>query len=196
MVWPHERARAFAASFARAYLSYSPRRRQRYARGIGRFMAPELVASAVPELARRGEDQIVAQAAPAGSVRLADGRALVAVAVGPAGNPGARYLAAPVARDDRDGLVVDELPSFVPAPARGKLEAAESEPLTGTDRAELEDVLVRFFRAFLAGDAAGLEYLVPRVSACARWRRRWRWWAWIRSPLCRRSRSVSAGWWW
>jgi Conjugative transposon protein TcpC len=160
-VWPDEQARAFAAGFARAYLSYSPRRRQRYVRGLGRFMAAELVAGAVPEFVGRGGDQLVEQAVPARSARVDADRAVITVAVGLAGSPGVRYLAVPVARDDHGGLVVADLPSFVAAPAAARPEWEESEPLTGSERAELEDVLARFFRAFLAGDAAGLEYLTP-----------------------------------
>ena len=160
-VWPDEQARAFAAGFARAYLSYSPRFPKRYVRGLRRFMAPELVGDAVPRFPRRGRDQLVAQAAVARVRRVDDEHALVTVAVGLAGSPGLRYLAVPVGRDARGGLAVYDLPSFVASPAAGRLPAVESEPLPAAERAELEDVLGRFFRAFLAGDTAGLKYLVP-----------------------------------
>ena len=112
-MWPDEQARAFAAGFARAYLSYSPRHPKRYARGLGRFMAPELTAAAVPRFAKLGDAQSVAHAVTAGAARIDDDRALITVAVGLAGDPAVRYLAVPVARDDRGGLAVVDLPSFV-----------------------------------------------------------------------------------
>lgn len=160
-VWPDESARAFAASFARVYLSFAPGRRELHARELSRFVAPELAAAAMPEVVRRGGEQLVAHVVPAGSTRLDADRALVTVAVGLAGRSGVRYLAVPVGRDERGGLVVYDLPSFVAAPARGIVELPESEPLPAGERAELEGVLMRFLRSFLAGDSAGLEYLVP-----------------------------------
>jgi hypothetical protein len=158
-VWPDEQARAFAAGFARAYLSYSPRRPKRYVRGLGRFMPAELVGAALPQFAG-GRDQLVAQAVAAGVARLDRDRALVTVLVGLAGEPGARYLVVPVGRDERGGLSVYDLPAFVAPPPAGTLAAPESEPLTGSDRAALDDVLAQFFRSYLAGDSAGLKYLV------------------------------------
>ena len=94
----------------------------------------------------------------------------VAATVSAAGAVSTRYLVVPVARDAAGGLVVSELPSFAAPPAVGRLEPATREPLTGTDAAQVEDVLVRFFRAFLAGRSEELEYLVPagaRIGALA-----------------------------
>jgi hypothetical protein len=163
-VWPDERARAFAAGFARAYMSFSPKRRAQYVRGLSRFMAPELVAGAAPQFA--GE-QLVVHAAAAGSTSLGPDRALITVAVGVSGSPSVQHLAVPVSRDERGGLVVDELPSLVPGPPKARPEWPVSAPLTGPDRDAIEDVAVRFFRAYLAGDAAGLEYLVPAAVRIA-----------------------------
>ena len=159
--WPDEQMQAFAAGFARAYLSYSPTHQQQYVRGLRRFMAPELAEAAVPAFPRRGADQLVAQTVIAGARRVDEGRVLINVAVGLAGSPSVRYLAVPVARDSGGGLVVDELPSFMPAAPVGAVTPHELEPLEPAERDELEPVLTRFFGAFLAGDAAELEYLVP-----------------------------------
>jgi len=57
--------------------------------------------------------------------------------------------------------VVYDLPSFAAPPARGQPAALPIEPLAGAERAQIEDVLGRFFRAFLAGRADELEYLAP-----------------------------------
>src|SRR4051794_30595617 len=49
--WPDDDARAFAADFARAYLSYSPKEPDVSARAIQAFAAPELANTIAPEYA-------------------------------------------------------------------------------------------------------------------------------------------------
>ncbi len=164
--WPDDEARAFAADFARAYLSYSPRDPQAPARAVQAFAAPELASSIVPELADDAPRRSAGSVTVARTARLDRRHALVTVAADVAGET--RYLTVPVARDGGGGLVVSDLPAFAAPPARGSVEAASSEPLPGPERAPIEDVLSRFLRAYLAGDARELEYLVPagaRVSA-------------------------------
>jgi hypothetical protein len=95
--------------------------------------------------------------------------ALITVAATLAGSP-TRYLTVPVARDAAGGLVVPDLPSVAAAPGRASVEHAATDPLPGSERAAIEPVVSRFPRAYLAGDASGLEYLVPagvRVAAPA-----------------------------
>ena len=160
VVWPDDEARTFALAFARAYLGWSPRHPVRYARGLEGFVAPELQGSIVPQ--ERASRQVVQAVAVARTAAVGDGRALVTVAATVASDAvSTRYLAVPVARDGRGGLVVYDLPSFAAPPARGQAAAVPVEPLSGAERAQIEDVLGRFFRAFLAGRADELEYLAP-----------------------------------
>jgi hypothetical protein len=160
--WPDDEARAFAVAFARAYLGWSPRRPAEYERGLRGFVSPELAGSLVPELAGRGREQTVQTAAVARTARVGADRALVTVAATvDAERPATRYLTVPVARDAGGGLVVYDLPSFAAPPAGAQIPAPEVEPLTGVDRAAIEDVLARFFRAYLGGDAGELAYLMP-----------------------------------
>ena len=131
-------------------------------------MPAELVADVLPRFAEHRAGQTVAGTQLAGVERLGADRALVTVAVTLAGGSLPRYLAVPVARDASGGLSVSDAPSFVPAPAIGRVGPAESDPVSGPERAGLEDVLSRFFRPYLSGDADGLKYLVPagaRVGA-------------------------------
>jgi hypothetical protein len=170
--WPDDQARAFAAQFARAYLDYSPRRSPGDTRELLGFVAPELAESVAPQVAESRSRQAVHDVVVAGVERLDQRHALVTVAATLAFGKGVstRFLVVPVARDDRGGLVVYDLPAFAESPALGQVEAAEHEPLTGVDAAPVEDVLVRFFRAFLAGRSDELEYLVPagvRIGALA-----------------------------
>jgi hypothetical protein len=160
--WPDDEARAFAADFARVYLSYSPRDPEGYVRGLQAFVAPELAGSIAPEFAEDAERQAVGAVTVARSAVLDDRHALVTVAATVTGETVAtRYLAVPVARDGRGGLVVSDLPSFAAPPARASDARVAVEPLAGAERAGIEDVLSRFFAAYLAGDARELEYLVP-----------------------------------
>ncbi len=160
--WPDDGARAFALGFTRAYLTFSPKRPDSYSREVARFASPELISSLVPVFAERESPQVVLDATVARVAPIDDAHALVTVAATiSAGKVSTRFVTVPVARGARGGLVVFDLPSFSPPPALGQAAAPELEPLTGSERAGIEAVLSRFFRAFLSGDAEQLEYLVP-----------------------------------
>ena len=161
LTWPDDDARAFAADFARAYLSYSPKHADASARAVQAFAAPELASSIAPEYAERAPQQAVGSVVVARTARLDARHALVTVAATVEGASGTRYLTVPVARDEAGGLVVSDLPSFAAAPARASLEHAATEPLPASERAAITPVVARFLRAYLAGDASALEYLVP-----------------------------------
>jgi Conjugative transposon protein TcpC len=166
--WPDDAARAFAIGFARAYLTLDPAHPDAYARGLERYVTPELADAIVPQFERGDDRQVVQDAAVAETARVDDRHALITVAVSL--DAGTRHLTVPVARDAAGGLVVSDLPSFAPPPRLAHDAAPALEPLTGSARVEVEDVLTRFFEAFLAGDATQLEYLVPagvRIGALA-----------------------------
>jgi hypothetical protein len=170
--WPDDRARAFAVDFTRAYLSTSRREPDEYARGVLQFVSPELGDAIVPQLARRGQDEAVQAAMVAHAGRVDAAHALVTVAAATAwhGGSATRFLTVPVARDARGGLAVYDLPSFAAPPARGQPEVPAREPLSATERAQVEGVLERFFRAYLAARSDDLEYLLAgtaRISAIA-----------------------------
>jgi Conjugative transposon protein TcpC len=110
----------------------------------------------------------------AGGVRLDDRHALITVAATlSAPEQERRLLTVPVARDAGRGLVVYDLPSFAPAPGRATVAAPEGEPVLGSEREAISEVLVPFLRAYLAGDSKGLAYLVPAgtqiTAAAGRW---------------------------
>jgi hypothetical protein len=99
--------------------------------------------------------------------RASDARhALVTAAVTAAART--RYLTIPVTRDGRGGLVVEDLPSFSAPPRRASLGPVTLASVTGSEQGVLVEVVSRFMRSYLAGDASGLEYLVPagvRIAA-------------------------------
>jgi hypothetical protein len=134
------------------------------------FAAPELTGSIAPEYDDRARQRVVVSATAARTARLDDRHGLVTVAATVKGEPAARYLTVPVARDTEGGLVVSALPSFAAAPGRASLDEPAAEPLSGSERAAIEPVVSRFLASYLAGDASGLEYLVPaevRIAAPA-----------------------------
>ena len=166
--WPDDDARAFAADFARAYLTYSPKDPDASARAVRSFAAPGLGDSIAPEYDGEAPRQAVASVTVARIARLDARHALVTVAVAVEDATEMRYLTVPVARDAAGGLVVSDLPSFAAAPARASVEDAVTDPLPVSERPAIEPVVSRFLRAYLAGDASGLEYLVPagvRIAA-------------------------------
>jgi hypothetical protein len=168
--WPDDDARAFAADFARAYLSYSPARPDASASAVRAFASPELADSIAPEYDGKAPAQSVVSVTVARTATLDARHALITVAATIDGADATRYLTVPVARDVAGGLVVSDLPSFAAAPGRASLEQQATEPVPVAERAAIEPVVSRFLRAYLAGDASGLEYLVPagvRISAPA-----------------------------
>jgi hypothetical protein len=157
--WPDDGVRAFAADFARAYLTYSPSDPDASADAVRAFVAPELASSVVPEYAEDAPRRAVGSVSVARVQRIDDSRALVTVAAAATG--GTRYLTVPVARDARGGLVVSDLPSLAAPPARALVPAVSFESVPAGERSAIEDVVSRFVAAYLAGDPGGLSYLVP-----------------------------------
>ena len=121
------------------------------------------------------------------TARLDARHALVTVAATVEGAPATRYLTVPVARDDAGGLVVSDLPSFAAgAGARVARAAGDASRWRCRSGRRSTPVVSRFLRAYLAGDASGLEYLVPAGVRIARAGAR-------RSELRRRRRAGARG---
>jgi hypothetical protein len=158
-VWPDDAARGFAVQFVSAYLTHTPGDGGDEARAVAGFASGEVANELVPRFDERSPRQVVRSAVVAGSVLIAADRALVTVAATVAtSRVSTRLVTVPVARDAGGGLVVYDLPSLAPVPARAVAARPEEEALVGSERAPITDVLTRFFRAYLAGDAGGLEY--------------------------------------
>ena len=157
--WPDDEARAFAADFARAYLSSSTQ-------SLDRYVTPELASSIAPEYGDAKKPQTVGAVSVARVSGVGSDRALITVAATVGDD--VRYLAVPVAHDANGGLVVPALPSLVGPPAHAVVDSPTLEPIDSNERSGIEDVLNRFFAAYMDGDSQGLEYLVPpgtRIAA-------------------------------
>jgi hypothetical protein len=171
--WPDDAARAFAAEFATAYLDQPPADTAGLsASRLADFVVPELADQLTLRPDPKGRSLVVRSVVPQDTTRLDDRHALVTVAALVGGTPVRTLrLTVPVARDARGGLVVYDLPSLAAAPERAPDAPPAGDPLTDSgERSAITDVLTRFLRAYVAGDRAGLSYLVPagtRVGAVA-----------------------------
>jgi hypothetical protein len=171
--WPDDAARALAVEFASAYLTHGRTEDPwSWALRLAELASPALAHELAPRPDERAPDQTARAATVERAVAIDGRRALVTVAVTTETGRGlgARRVTVPVARDGAGGVVVYDLPSFAPASARASAEPTAGEPLLGSERAAIEDVLARFLRVYLAGDTRGLDYLVPagtRIAAAA-----------------------------
>lgn len=159
VAWPDDATGAFAADFARAYLTYSPKDPDASADAVRAFVVPELASSVVPAYAEDAQRRVVGSVSVARVARVDDSHALVTVAASATG--GTRYLTVPVARDDRGGLVVSDLPSLTAPPARASVPTTSLESVPSSERGAIEDVVARFMSDYLAGDAGALSYYTP-----------------------------------
>jgi hypothetical protein len=166
--WPDDAARAFAADFARAYLSYAPGDPAAAAAALQAFVPPGLAGTMAPQFGAEATRQTVGSVAVARVARLDSTHALVTVAAAVDG--ATKYLTVPVARDGRGGLVVSDAPAFAAPPARAAVEDPVTQAVPADEQGAIQDVVSRFLRGYLGGDAGGIAYLVPpgtRVSALA-----------------------------
>lgn len=158
--FPDPEARAFAVRFARAYLTFSPKRPEAYRRAVASYFSDDLSDQAAAVLPPRGPGARIAWATVAREAFLGSSRALITVAT--ASTAGAvRYLSVPVARDRAGGLVVFDLPAFSAPPAKGTASVPESVTLTGPEAQPIEDLAKRFLTAYLqGGDRGALRYFL------------------------------------
>ena len=159
--FPDGDALAFAAGFARTYLTTGAGREQRLA---SYFANTSLSDQAAPAASSRGPGAAVAEATVAREVPLGDSRALITVAA-LLRDGRTRYLTVPVARDEHGGLTVYDLPSFSAPPVAGAAEAPATVPISGPDGDAVVDLTRRFLRVYLHGeDESALAYfLAPDV---------------------------------
>jgi hypothetical protein len=79
-VWPDDAARAFAADFARAYLSWSPEHPERYEEAVAPFVSADVAGTIQPTFGDEAPRQVVQATSIARVVALDTSHALVTVA--------------------------------------------------------------------------------------------------------------------
>lgn len=161
--FPGPAEQAFAVRVARLYLSGETARPARASSILDSVFASGLRGRFAPASAGKGATPSVAEATVSGVKPTGADRAVVTVACVP-GGPGrssVRYVAVPVARDSRGGLIAYDLPSLVAGPPAGDVEAAQPAPLSGPSADEIDRLVRRFLAAYLAGaDQADLSLFV------------------------------------
>lgn len=162
--FPDGEARAFAVAFARSYLTVDPDRDGQRAERLSSLVSESLSNQVAPVVSPRGPGAAVADATVAREVHLGESRALITVAVFMRDGR-TRYLTVPVARDERGGLVVYDLPALSAPPAAGVGDPPVVSHLSGPDGDAVVDLAGRFLRAYLHGeDESALAYfLTPGV---------------------------------
>src|SRR3954453_1696952 len=171
MAWPDDAARAFAVQFATAYLTHARGEDVGvYAGRVEAYASADLAGQLAPTFDPGAPAQTVQAATVAGAESLDARHALITVAatLTTGGGRATRWLSVPIARDGDGGLVVDDLPSFAAAPRRASAGPVQGDPLLGPESAAVSDVVTRFLRAYLAGDAGALAYLACPVRESAR----------------------------
>jgi hypothetical protein len=158
--WPDDGARAFAADFARAYLTWSPRHADDYETSLAPYVSADVAGTIQPTFGEDAPRQTVQSTSIARVAAIDSDHALVTVAaVVAAPELATRYLTVPVARDSAGGLAVDDLPSLAAPPARAQVSEPETEQLSPADQQQIGDVLESFLSAYLSG--GDLTYVTP-----------------------------------
>jgi hypothetical protein len=144
--WPDEASRASAVEFAATFFERPARGgTDAWMRALSEFGTPEIADAIVPQLDPHGRSQRVVAAVTSEATALDGRHALITVAVRlPADGPRTVRLTVPIARDEHGGLVVYDLPSLAPEPARAAVGPSAGVALIGDQRTAIGDT--RFLR--------------------------------------------------
>jgi hypothetical protein len=149
---PDRAAEAYAALFARRYLTWNAAEPQASASALEPFLGPGLEPDAGLELPASGEQRVEwAEVVQARSP--APGQHVYTVAA-QTDSQGLLYLTVPVARTAAGGLALDGYPAFVGAPAAGPAQAAGH--LREVLEPALATVVQRALRNYLAASSSEL----------------------------------------
>jgi hypothetical protein len=162
--WPDDQARAFAAQFAATYLAHDPKVSvDAYQTRLAELANPEVAQTIAAEVTDDQRPQQVAGATVAGHRLIDRTHALITVAatIQRRGHADIVRITVPVARDQHGALTVNDLPALAPRPANATVPAQAGDPPQLGFRGETDDVLTRYFQAYLAGDTGALRYLSP-----------------------------------
>lgn len=149
---PDRAAEAYAALFARRYLTWNAAEPQASASALEPFLGPGMEPDAGLELPASGEQRVEwAEVVQARS--LAPGEHVYTVAA-QTDTEGLLYLTVPVARTAAGGLALDGYPAFVGAPGAGPAHAAGH--LREVVEPALATVVQRALRNYLAASSSEL----------------------------------------
>lgn len=161
-----EEVGAFAETFVKRWLSYDVEHPEYREVSLARYLAEDLDASGGVEVPESGPDQVVEEVSVAQVRPNGSGRSLVTVAATVASRRlSTRYVAVPVQRAAGGAMVVYDLPSFEAPPARADSPEIDTNGLAAEERDAIEDLVGRFFAAYLSGREGALAYFLPPGAA-------------------------------
>lgn len=161
--FPGDAERAFAVRVARVYMTWQAGGGERAAREFDALLAPALRERFERAVPVRGPGQAVIEPTVTSSDVVAPDRAVVTVACALVGGPAVtRFVAVPVARDGRGGLIAYDLPALVAGPPAGDVDVEEPAPISGAEAGQIDRLARRFLAAYVAG--AGAEDLAFFVT--------------------------------
>jgi hypothetical protein len=166
VAFPDAEAQAFAASFARLYLTYAPWTVDAQRAALQPMMRSGLDAGNAVAPQPGGDAQRVVAVWPARSKDLGGGHGRVTLAclVVSGGQTRTMYLAVPIGRDARGGLAVEDWPAPVSPPRHGDPSGSDEVDLTDAAAQPIKDLLGRFMPAYLAGQPVPPQFIAPGGS--------------------------------
>lgn len=161
--FPDAEATALASRFTFALLTFSPGHRDDHLASLEGLASGVLRVDSVVTVPDAGPAQRVVSTSVAATRTLGQARGTVTIAalVRREGVVTTHYVSVPVARDTSGGLVVNDFPSFVSAPAAADISVPDDEPVPIADGPAIEALLTRFLREYLRGGTVAPEFLAP-----------------------------------
>ena len=157
---------AYAETFVKRWLTYDVAHPEYREIALARYLAEDLDASGGVEVPESGPDQNVEETSVARVRPNGPGRSLVTVAATVASRRlSTRYVTVPVQQAPGGAMVVYDLPSFEAPPARAETAEIDTNGLAAGEREAIEDLVGRFFAAYLSGREGALAYFLPPGTA-------------------------------
>jgi hypothetical protein len=158
--WPDQRAGAFAAQFAAAWLAVTPDVAA-YRASLEPY-ADDSALEALPVADPKAKPVTVSSVTVASLKGQSEHSARVTVAADT--SAGRVWVAARVDRDPAGHLVIVGAPALVAGPQRAQADPPDGEPLAGS-LAEAQELAGRYVTAYVTGHPEALTYLVPPGDA-------------------------------
>jgi hypothetical protein len=157
---------AYAETFVKRWLSYDVAHPEYREIALARYLAEDLDAAGGVEVPESGPNQAVEETSVARVRPNGPGRSLVTVAATVASRRlSTRYVTVPVQQGAGGALVIYDLPSFEAPPARAEAPEIDTNGLAAEERDAIEDLVGRFFAAYLSGREGALAYFLPPGTA-------------------------------
>ena len=162
--FPDDRARAFAATFATALLTYNPASTDIRTTDLQAMVGPRIDVGQMLSPPAKATQQVTGtQPYVDPRARLDAHHARIVVAVTTMHNEvaGTDYWSIPVARDNDGGLAVYDYPAPTSPPAHANVGSPLEQNVEDANADAITETLIGFLGEYLAGGTVTSQYLVP-----------------------------------